>query len=118
MPKLIAQYIKRFWPQVKLILLFLGVSASLALLLHFSGITNHFNQAWVDQYIRQQGSTGIIYFIVIIALATSLGLPRQAAAFAAGYAFAAWQGTLTIKLRYLIVSYNTTPLNTCQTDAS
>lgn len=94
MPKLTPNAIKRFWPQIKLLLLFLGVSASLALLFHLLGIADHFNKAWVDQYIRQQGTNGILYFIVLIALATSFGLPRQAAAFAAGYAFGTWQGTL------------------------
>lgn len=78
--------------------MFLGVGASLALLFHLLGITEHFNKAWVDQYIRQQGANGILYFIVLIALATSLGLPRQAAAFAAGYAFGTVYGTLIATL--------------------
>ena len=89
---------KSLWLKYKASITFLGVffliSAGIALLFNFSGLLSHFDQAWVDNNINQQGTNGIIYFIAVIALATSISLPRQVAAFAAGYAFGVWQGTL------------------------
>jgi uncharacterized membrane protein YdjX (TVP38/TMEM64 family) len=42
---------------------------------------------WVDLYIRDQGLLGESLFLLIGALATAAGVPRQAVAFLAGYAF-------------------------------
>lgn len=92
------QVMKSFWLKNKASITFLGfflvISAAIALMFNYSGLLSHFNQDWVDNNINQQGSYGIAYFITVIALATSISLPRQVAAFAAGYAFGVWQGTL------------------------
>ncbi|MEI6162546.1 MAG: hypothetical protein WCP77_22170, partial [Roseococcus sp.] len=42
---------------------------------------------WVDLYIRDQGLLGESLFLLAGALATAAGVPRQAVAFLAGYAF-------------------------------
>ena len=46
---------------------------------------------WVDLYIRDQGLLGETVFLLAGAAATAVGVPRQAVAFLAGYAF----GTVT-----------------------
>ncbi|MDN3652442.1 VTT domain-containing protein [Thalassotalea ponticola] len=79
---------------LRLILLFLLISTLLAGLLHWLGLFDHFNQTWVDNTIRGQGTIGVVYFLLVIALAISISLPRQVAAFAAGYAFGFIHGTL------------------------
>lgn len=89
---------KSFWLKYKSSITFLGfflvVSATIGLIFNYSGILDQFDQNWVDSSIKQQGHSGLLYFVTVIALATSIGLPRQVAAFAAGYAFGIWQGTL------------------------
>ncbi|UPY37405.1 VTT domain-containing protein [Sediminicoccus sp. KRV36] len=47
---------------------------------------------WVDLYIRDQGLLGETLFLLAGALATAVGVPRQAVAFLAGYAFGAVVG--------------------------
>ena len=42
---------------------------------------------WVDLYIRDQGLLGETIFLLAGAVATGVGVPRQAVAFLAGYAF-------------------------------
>ncbi len=91
-------FIKNNWPKTQVVLLFLVASTLIALLLHFSGLFTHFDQQWVNGTIKHNGLSGIIYFFAIIALATSCGLPRQVAAFTAGYAFGMWQGTFIATL--------------------
>jgi len=46
------------------------------------------------EYIESLGATGMLVFIVIAALATSVGLPRQLFAFAAGFSFGVATGVL------------------------
>lgn len=48
--------------------------------------------AWVDLYIRDQGLLGESLFLLAGGLATAVGVPRQAVAFLAGYAFGAVVG--------------------------
>ena len=86
--------VKKHWPQIKFILFFLIVSGLIAAIFHFSGVFEKFDKAWIENTIRNNGAKGYIYFIAIIALAISCGMPRQMAAFAAGYAFGTAQGTL------------------------
>ncbi|OUS23900.1 hypothetical protein A9Q98_14300 [Thalassotalea sp. 42_200_T64] len=78
--------------EIKFIGVFLLISAAIALIFKFSGVIDQFDQRWIEQSIHDKGQAGLLYFIAVIALATSLGLPRQVAAFAAGYAFGVWQG--------------------------
>ncbi|KGJ95975.1 TVP38/TMEM64 family protein [Thalassotalea sp. ND16A] len=80
--------------EIKFIGIFLLISAAIALIFQFSGFIDQFDQRWIEQNIHDKGQSGLLYFIAVIALATSVGLPRQVAAFAAGYAFGIWQGTV------------------------
>lgn len=49
---------------------------------------------WVDDYVRGQGLWGEAVFLAIGAVATAVGMPRQAIAFLGGYAFGTAIGTL------------------------
>lgn len=57
-----------------------------------------FNTIWIDQQVKNQGTAGIFYFILLSALTTACGLPRQLAAFLGGYAFGVSLGTLLATL--------------------
>jgi uncharacterized membrane protein YdjX (TVP38/TMEM64 family) len=48
---------------------------------------------WVDRHVRGQGLWGEALFVLIAALGTAAGVPRQAAAFLGGYGFGAALGT-------------------------
>lgn len=61
--------------------------ASLGLLFEGLGLRHLLEQGWIDQHIRGRGLTGEALFVVIGALFTAVGLPRQVVAFLAGYAF-------------------------------
>lgn len=89
------KFFKKNAANIRFILAFFAFSLVLAIVLNLSGLFDHFNQQWVDANVTTMGYQGTLYFIVIIALAISIGLPRQVAAFAAGYAFGVLQGTLT-----------------------
>ena len=43
--------------------------------------------AWFDAYIRDEGFRGEVVFVLVAALATGVGVPRQSVAFLGGYAF-------------------------------
>ena len=68
----------------KLLLMVLGLALS-GVLLRLLGAAP--GTEWVDVYIRDQGLLGETLFLVGGALATAVGVPRQAVAFLAGYAF-------------------------------
>lgn len=57
-----------------------------------------FNQTWIDSQVRNQGSRGILYFILFCTLTTACGLPRQLTAFLGGYAFGVLNGALLATL--------------------
>lgn len=61
--------------------------AALGLLFEGLGLKHLLEQGWIDEHIRGQGLTGEALFVVIGALATAVGLPRQVVSFLAGYAF-------------------------------
>jgi uncharacterized membrane protein YdjX (TVP38/TMEM64 family) len=52
------------------------------------------NEQWIDLYIRNNGLQGVLYFMLIAALVTAIGCPRQLVAFLGGYAFGAVNGAL------------------------
>ena len=52
------------------------------------------NEQWIDLHIRSNGLQGVLYFMLIGALVTSIGCPRQLVAFLGGYAFGAVNGAL------------------------
>jgi uncharacterized membrane protein YdjX (TVP38/TMEM64 family) len=75
----------------RLALLVLGLVAA-GLLLRALGATP--GTDWVDRYVRDQGLVGETVFVLGAAAATAVGLPRQAVAFLAGYAFGAAEGLI------------------------
>ena len=66
----------------------------LGLLINYMLTVTDFNQAWIDNQVKNQGTTGILYFTLLCMLTTACGLPRQIAAFLGGYAFGVLNGTL------------------------
>ena len=52
------------------------------------------NEQWIDLHIRNNGLLGVLYFMLIAALVTAIGCPRQLVAFLGGYAFGAVNGAL------------------------
>ncbi|MBE0469862.1 MAG: VTT domain-containing protein [Methyloprofundus sp.] len=68
------------------------------LLFNFILSTTEFNQAWIDAKVKNQGSTGIFYFILLCMVTTACGLPRQVAAFLGGYAFGVVNGIILATL--------------------
>lgn len=66
----------------------------LGLLINYLLSVSEFDQAWVDCQVKNQGTTGILYFILLCMFTTACGLPRQLAAFLGGYAFGVLNGTL------------------------
>lgn len=51
------------------------------------------NKDWIDEAIRGHGLEGELLFLAVGAFFTAVGLPRQAVAFLAGYAFGIFLGT-------------------------
>ncbi|KAL1110048.1 hypothetical protein AAG570_014053 [Ranatra chinensis] len=57
-----------------------------------------FDNAWVDAHLRGQGWSGISLFVVLAALLSAVGIPRQLLGVIAGYAFGVFYGTLWVSL--------------------
>lgn len=74
---------------ILLFALVIGVGA----LIKFTPLGDTLNEAWMDEYVRDTGIRGELLFIGIGAIFTSVGLPRQAVAFMAGYVFGVAFGT-------------------------
>ena len=74
----------------KLLLLAAGLVAA-GLLLRWLGAV--LGTEWVDRNIRGQGLWGEAVFLLLGAVATAVGAPRQGIAFLGGYAFGAVAGT-------------------------
>jgi uncharacterized membrane protein YdjX (TVP38/TMEM64 family) len=83
----------------------LGLILSLALfayLFNASDLGNSMNEAWIDARIRDHGVEGELLFLMMGAIFTAVGLPRQIIAFLAGYAFDLLLGTLLGALAALL----------------
>ena len=76
----------------KAFLFFFALSAMI-FLIHFLDI-QAFDEAAIDARIRSNGLRGIILYIAITAIGSSMGVPRQALSFLGGYAFGAIAGTI------------------------
>lgn len=83
----------------------LGLILSLALLgylFHSSELGSSVNEAWVDARVRGHGISGAALFLLVGALFTAIGLPRQLIAFLGGYAFGLWLGVLVASAAALL----------------
>lgn len=83
----------------------LGLILSLALLgylFHSSELGSSVNEAWIDARVRGHGVSGAALFLLVGALITAVGLPRQLIAFLGGYAFGLWPGLLVASVAALL----------------
>lgn len=81
----------------RIILKGLALILSLALLGYLfktSDLTASINETWIDTHVRRHGVQGVAVFLLMGALFTAIGLPRQIIAFLGGYAFDTLSGTL------------------------
>lgn len=74
---------------LRLCLLLLGLLGAGLALRAFAG---ELDAALLDRLVVGQGAWGQLIFVLLAGLACATGVPRQAAGFAAGYAFAFWPG--------------------------
>jgi uncharacterized membrane protein YdjX (TVP38/TMEM64 family) len=75
-------------------LLFLLLCGLFGWVLSSNSMFETLNQQWIDLHIRHNGLRGMLYFMLIGALVTAIGCPRQLVAFLGGYAFGAVNGIL------------------------
>lgn len=73
-----------------LIASFVGV----AYLFEVTELRSLLDKGWIDREVRGHGMSGELLFLGMGALATAIGVPRQAISFLAGYAFDVALGTL------------------------
>ena len=74
-------------------LLLIATLVGLAYLFESTHLGSLLNKAWIDHEVRGKGFGGELLFFAMGALATALGVPRQAISFLAGYAFDVALGT-------------------------
>lgn len=89
----------------RVILKGLALIFSLALLGYLfktSDLGSSVNEAWIDARVRGHGVNGALLFLLMGAVFTAIGLPRQIIAFLGGYAFNLWLGTLLGALAALL----------------
>ena len=89
----------------RVILKGLALILSLALLGYLFKLTdlgNSINETWINEHVRRHGMQGILLFLMMGALFTGIGLPRQIIAFLGGYAFSVMLGTLLGALAALL----------------
>lgn len=85
----------------------LALILSLALLGYLFKLTDlghSINQTWINEHVRRHGLQGMLVFLMMGAVFTAIGLPRQIIAFLAGYAFSVALGTLLGALAALLGS--------------
>jgi uncharacterized membrane protein YdjX (TVP38/TMEM64 family) len=75
-------------------LLFLLLCGLFGWVISSNSMFESLNEQWIDLYIRNNGLQGVLYFMLIAALVTAIGCPRQMVAFLGGYAFGAVNGVL------------------------
>jgi len=68
-------------------LLLIASLVGVAYLFEVTQLSSMLDRAWIDSEVRGKGMTGELLFLGMGALATAIGVPRQAIAFLAGYAF-------------------------------
>ncbi|MEK9673149.1 MAG: VTT domain-containing protein [Rhodospirillaceae bacterium] len=66
---------------------------AVVVLIRVAGLNEVLGEAWIDHYVRGHGAAGVGLLIVMGAVSTGIGLPRQVISFLAGYAFGLAAGT-------------------------
>ncbi|MEQ1591516.1 MAG: VTT domain-containing protein [Thiobacillaceae bacterium] len=83
----------------------LALILSLALLGYLfktSDLGDSINETWIDAHVRRHGVQGVLLFLMMGAIFTGIGLPRQIIAFLGGYAFNIVLGTFLGTLAALL----------------
>lgn len=75
-------------------LVFILSLALLGYLFKKTDLGNSINEAWINEHVRRHGMQGVLLFLLMGAIFTAIGLPRQIIAFLGGYAFSVTLGTL------------------------
>jgi uncharacterized membrane protein YdjX (TVP38/TMEM64 family) len=91
--------------KARVILKGLALILSLALLgylFNASDLGSSVNEAWIDARVRGHGVNGALLFLLMGAIFTAIGLPRQIIAFLGGYAFSVSLGMLLGALAALL----------------
>jgi uncharacterized membrane protein YdjX (TVP38/TMEM64 family) len=91
--------------KARVVLKGLALMLSLALLgylFNSSDLGSSVNQAWIDARVRGHGLNGALLFLLMGALFTAIGLPRQIIAFLGGYAFNVALGTALATLATML----------------
>ncbi len=76
--------------------------ALLGYLFNASDLGSSVNEAWIDARVRGHGVEGALLFLLMGAVFTAIGLPRQVIAFLGGYAFNVAWGTALAALAALL----------------
>ena len=76
--------------------------ALLGYLFKLTDLGNSINETWINENVRRHGLQGMLLFLMMGALFTGIGLPRQIIAFLGGYAFSVMLGTLLGALAALL----------------
>jgi uncharacterized membrane protein YdjX (TVP38/TMEM64 family) len=80
-----------------LITTLIGIAILFSVLFSLDTLQNNNLQPLIDQFIPQ-GPQGIMTLLIVLALLTSIGLPRQIAAFSCGYILGIFYGALVATL--------------------
>ena len=86
--------------QVKVLLIltsFIGIALVFGVFFSLDALQNNNLQPLLDRFIPQ-GPLGLLVVLTTLTLLTSIGLPRQVAAFSCGYIFGIVYGTLIATL--------------------
>ena len=83
-------------------LVFILSLALLGYLFKKTDLGNSINEAWINEHVRRHGVQGVLVFLLMGAIFTAIGLPRQIIAFLGGYAFSVMLGTLLGALAALL----------------
>jgi uncharacterized membrane protein YdjX (TVP38/TMEM64 family) len=76
---------------------FMGIAIAFSVFFSLDTLKNNNLQPLLDEFIPQ-GYLGTFMVLVVLSLLTSIGLPRQVAAFSCGYIFGTFFGTLLATL--------------------
>jgi uncharacterized membrane protein YdjX (TVP38/TMEM64 family) len=76
--------------------------ALLGYLFESSDLADSINESWIDTHVRSHGAQGALLFLLMGAVFTGIGLPRQIIGFLGGYAFNTVAGALLGTLAALL----------------
>ncbi|MBF0093173.1 MAG: TVP38/TMEM64 family protein [Alphaproteobacteria bacterium] len=68
-------------------LVLIATLAGIGFLIETQGLGHLLDESWIDSRVRGQGVSGEALFVVVGALFTAIGMPRQMVCFLGGYAF-------------------------------